>query len=46
MMLAHKIRLKRKEKGYSQDYMADQLGITSSTYSKIERGEPDWMLIV
>ena len=39
MVLAHKIRLKRKEKGYSQDYMADQLGITSSTYSKIERGE-------
>ena len=38
-MLREKIKQKRKERGYSQDYMANQLGITTSAYSKIERGE-------
>ena len=35
MMPNQKIKRKRKERGYSQDL----LGITSSAYSKIERGE-------
>lgn len=34
-----KIKKKRLEQGYSQECMAHQLGITSSTYGKIERGE-------
>lgn len=38
-MLIQKIKQKRKEQGYSQDYMANQLGITTSAYSKMERGE-------
>ena len=38
-MLAKKIKKKRREQGYSQDHMADQLGITPSAYGKIERGE-------
>lgn len=38
-MLREKIKQKRKERGFSQDYMANQLGITTSAYSKIERGE-------
>ena len=33
-----KIALLRKEKGISQEYMAEQLGIEQSTYGKIERG--------
>ena len=31
----------RKSKGYSQAYLAQQLNITESTYSKIERGETE-----
>ena len=38
-MLTQKIKQRRKERGYNQGYMANQLGITSSAYSKIERGE-------
>ncbi len=42
-MLSQKIKKKRIGKGYSQDHMADQLGITSSAYGKIERGRKlDW----
>lgn len=33
-----KIRRKRKERGLSQDDMADRLGISPSTYGKLERG--------
>ncbi len=29
----------RKEKGYSQDYLAAKLGITQNAYSKIELGK-------
>ena len=38
-MLTQKIKQQRKERGYSQNYMAEKLGITPSAYSKIERGE-------
>ena len=31
-----KIRKQRQTKGYSQDYMASQLGISQNAYSKIE----------
>lgn len=34
-----KIRRKRQERGLSQDDMADRLGISASTYSKLERGK-------
>ena len=39
MLLTQKIKQRRKERGYNQGYMAEQLGTTSSAYSKIERGE-------
>lgn len=35
------IRVARLEKGYSQDYVSSQLGITVSAFSKIERGLTD-----
>lgn len=38
-MLTHKIKQIRKAKGYSQDDMADRLGISPGTYGKLERGE-------
>lgn len=38
-MLTHKIKQIRKAKGYSQDDMADHLGISPGTYGKLERGE-------
>jgi transcriptional regulator with XRE-family HTH domain len=34
-----KIRTIRDAKGFSQEYMADQLGISKTAYGKIERGE-------
>lgn len=37
-MLHQKIKRKRKERGFSQDYIASKLDITSSAYGKIERG--------
>ncbi len=33
------IRKLRNEKGYSQEYMAYRLGITQSTYCKIEKDD-------
>jgi transcriptional regulator with XRE-family HTH domain len=33
------IRKKREERGFSQDYMADSLGITVKTYARIENGQ-------
>ncbi len=36
-----RIRKLRLEKGISQENVADELGITHSSYSKIERGETD-----
>ncbi len=35
------IRKTRLEKGYSQDYVSTEIGITLSAYSKIERGLTD-----
>ena len=39
MLLTQKIKQRRKERGFNQSHMTEQLGITSSAYSKIERGE-------
>ena len=38
-LIGHKIRLKRADKGYNQDVMALELGISQKAYSKIESGE-------
>lgn len=35
------IRKLRELRGYKQDYLAEQLGMSLSGYSKIERGETD-----
>ena len=35
------IRRARLDKGYSQDYVSTEIGITLSAYSKIERGLTD-----
>jgi len=32
------IRILRESKGYSQDYMAELIGITQSSYARFERG--------
>ncbi|MCK6649034.1 MAG: helix-turn-helix transcriptional regulator [Bacteroidia bacterium] len=37
--LGLKIKKVRELKGYSQEYISTQLGITQNSYSKIERGE-------
>jgi transcriptional regulator with XRE-family HTH domain len=37
MLLANRIRLLRIARGYSQEYMADRLGISQAAYSKLER---------
>ncbi len=39
MQVATKIRKVRELKGFSQQYMAEQLGITQAAYSKIESNE-------
>ena len=36
-----KIKNIRELRNYTQDYMAEKLGITQAGYSKIERGETD-----
>lgn len=36
LLIAEKIRRLRTEKSFSQDYMAEKLGITQQAYSKIE----------
>ena len=38
MGFTNNIRKKREERGYSQDYMADSLGVTVKTYARIENG--------
>lgn len=38
---AKSIRKIRSDKGYSQDYVAMKLNISTSSYSKIERGQTD-----
>ncbi len=39
MKLGHKIRIGRQIKGYSQEVMAELLGISHTAYAKMERGE-------
>lgn len=39
--VAHRIRKLREHKDYSQQNMADELGISLSAYNKIERGVTD-----
>ncbi len=39
MHVGIKIRKLRELKGYSQEYVASQLGMVQTNYSKIERGE-------
>lgn len=41
MKIGEKIRYIRILKGYSQENMAEMLGISTTGYSKIERGETD-----
>lgn len=42
--LAEKIRLLRLQKGYSQENMADVLGISTTAYGDIERGKTELTL--
>lgn len=44
MEVAHKIKKLRELKNLTQEYMADELGITQGAYSKIENGETDLSL--
>jgi transcriptional regulator with XRE-family HTH domain len=39
MVLSHKIRKIRELRNFTQEYMAEQLGITQSSYSRLEQGE-------
>lgn len=39
MSIALKIKKLREEKGYSQEYMASQLGISQSTYCIMEKND-------
>jgi len=39
MQVNDKIRLARISKGYSQEYMAISLGIDTTTYGRLERGQ-------
>lgn len=39
MSITLKIKRLRKTKGYSQEYMARQLGITQSAYCKMEKND-------
>jgi len=41
MLIGQKIKKLRELKNLTQEYMADQLGLTQSGYSKIETGEVD-----
>lgn len=38
MLIGEKIKSIRELRNYTQEYMADQLGITQAGYSKIEKG--------
>lgn len=37
--ILNKIRLKRLEKNFSQDYLASKIGISQSYYARIESGK-------
>ncbi len=39
-----KIKLRRSELGYNQEYMGANLGITQCAYGKIERGKTELTL--
>lgn len=39
--LGNKIKTLRELRNFTQDYMAEKLGLTQSAYSKIESGETD-----
>lgn len=39
--VGERIRRLRTSRGYTQDYVAAELGMTGSAYAKIERGETD-----
>ena len=41
MFIGQKIKKLRELKNLTQDYMANQLGVTQSAYSKMENGEVD-----
>lgn len=41
MFIGQKIKKLRELKNLTQDYMANQLGLTQSAYSKMENGEVD-----
>ena len=41
MEIGEKIRLLPERKGFKQEFMADELGMTINGYGKIERGEVD-----
>ena len=42
--IADKIRFQRLEKGFSQENVADMLGISTTAYGDIERGKTDLTL--
>lgn len=39
MFIQEKIRIKRLEKGLTQEYLAMKLGIDTATYGRIERSQ-------
>lgn len=41
MQLGNKVKVVRELKNYSQQFMAESLGITQASYSKMERSEVD-----
>ncbi|GAB3313792.1 hypothetical protein GCM10027299_01150 [Larkinella ripae] len=41
MTIGTQIRLLRQQKGYSQENMADMLGLSTTAYGDIERGKTD-----
>ena len=45
MHVSEKIRKIREVKGFSQDYVASQLNMTQTNYSKIERGDTKEMTV-
>lgn len=44
MTIGSHIRLLRQQKGYSQENMADMLGLSTTAYGDIERGKTDLTL--
>ncbi|MGV3559456.1 helix-turn-helix domain-containing protein [Larkinella arboricola] len=44
MTVSTQIRLLRQQKGYSQENMADMLGLSTTAYGDIERGKTDLTL--